>query len=61
MIKNISQEDFLRLVTSCRNRNVTLVNNGDGSVSINGNEFGTMRDCENYLINIKRFDLTGTG
>ena len=59
MVKNISHEDFLRLKIPCKNRNATIVNNGDGSVSINGNKFGTMQDCENYLININRVDLRG--
>lgn len=57
MIKNITQEDFLRLVIPCKNRNVELINNNDGSVSINGIRFGTMHECENYLVCIERIDL----
>lgn len=57
LIKNITKEEFLRLVSPCKNRNATLLNNNDGTVLINGNMFGTMNQCEEYLIDIGRVDL----
>ena len=57
MIINISEKDITRLVSPCKNRNADLVKNSDGSVSINNNTFGTMRECEDYLIDIGRVDI----
>lgn len=56
MIKNISKEDITRLTQPCKNRNLLLINNNDGSVLINNKLFGTMRDCEDYLIIISRIN-----
>ena len=33
----------------CRNRGCVLIDNNDGTVTIDGNLFRTMQECEDYL------------
>jgi hypothetical protein len=40
----------------CANRGLSFENNGDGSVTIDGKRFDTMRECEDYLEQFPRIN-----
>ena len=57
MIGIISALDVSRLKVPCKNRGVTTLDNGDGTVSISGNKFDRLIDADNYLESIPRKDF----
>jgi hypothetical protein len=57
MIKNISKEEIARLRQPCKNRNVDLIDNEDGTITINNSKFGLNSDAENYLMDLPRTDI----
>lgn len=48
---------IFNLKQPCKNRGAILVVNEDDSVTINGQRFETMRECEDYLESLPRIDL----
>ncbi len=56
----MEKEDISRLKVPCKNRNLELIDNGDGSVMINGDKFWEMDTCEIYLESTPRVDLAET-
>jgi hypothetical protein len=57
MIKNISKEEVSRLRQPCKNRNIALIDNEDGTITINNSKFGLNSDAENYLMDLPRVDI----
>ena len=57
MVKNISKEEIARLRQPCKNRNIELIDNEDGTITINNSKFGLNSDAENYLIDLPRTDI----
>jgi hypothetical protein len=57
VIKNISKEEIARLRQPCKNRNIELIDNEDGTITINNSTFGLNSDAENYLMNLPRVDI----
>jgi hypothetical protein len=57
MIKNISKEEIARLRQPCKNRNILLIDNEDGTITINNSKFGLNSDAENYLMDLPRTDI----
>jgi len=51
---------IFNLIQPCKNRGVNITNNKDGSVTLDGTRFETMRECEDYLDQKPRLDLTPT-
>jgi len=54
----ISEGDVIRLRQPCKNRAVTLQDNKDGTVSIDGQEFDRSIDVECFLETLPRKDLS---
>ena len=51
-------EGFIfNLKQPCLNRGIELIDNKDGSVTINEKRFETMRECESYIESIPRIDF----
>lgn len=48
---------IFHLKKPCEHRNVSLVNNGDGSVSLDGVRMETMKEVEDYIESKTRLDL----
>jgi len=48
---------IFNLKQPCDNRGIELTDNKDGSVTILGNRFETMTECEDFLIAIPRKDI----
>jgi hypothetical protein len=57
MVKNISKEEIARLRQPCKNRNISLIDNEDGTITINNSKFGLNSDAENYLMDLPRTDI----
>ena len=57
MVKNISKEEIARLRQPCKNRNIELIDNEDGTITINNSKFGLNSDAENYLMDLTRTDI----
>lgn len=53
----MSELTIYHLIQPCKNRGLNLINNGNGIISINGNEFFSSRDAEEYLMGIPRIDI----
>ena len=45
------------LKTPCKNREIQLVDNHDGSINLDGNRFETIIETENYISSKERKDL----
>lgn len=65
VVKNLRPEDIARLVTPCKNRNVELTDNKDGSIVMKHGStsedlkvlwVGTMKDAEDWLEKLDRKD-----
>jgi len=54
---SLSESYIFHLKQPCENRGVELINNGDGTVTINGKRFQTMQETEDYLMSIQRKDI----
>ena len=57
MVNNISKEEIARLRQPCKNRNIELIDNEDGTITINNSRFGLNSDAENYLMDLQRTDI----
>ena len=47
---------IFNLKQPCKNRSVELTDNKDGSVTIDGTRYETMKECEDYLESKPRVD-----
>jgi len=45
----------------CKGRHLTLVNNNDGTITIDGQLFCSIEEVEELLISVKRKDLSKDG
>jgi len=41
----------------CTNRGLQLVDNNDGTIAINGDEFDTIREAEEFISKLNRVDM----
>jgi hypothetical protein len=54
--KEMTKTFIYNLKKPCENRGVNFIDNKDGSVSLDGIRFETMRECEDYLEGKARVD-----
>jgi hypothetical protein len=54
--REMTKEEIFRLKTPCKNRCLSICENGEGVV-INGEKFNNMKEAETYLETIPRFDI----
>ena len=54
----ISKSEIIHLRKPCKNRGVELIDNNDGTATINGNKFDRGRDVEAFLESIPRNDIS---
>ena len=55
------RENFIfNLKQPCRNHGVEMIDNGDGTVNLNGNRFETTKGCEDYLETCSRKDIVSS-
>jgi len=57
MVANLSAEQISRLKVPCQNRDLKLIDLKNGTVMIDGRQFGTMNDVQNFLQLVPRTDL----
>lgn len=48
---------IFHLKQPCKNRGIELVNNGDGTINLDGQRFDTMHEAENYIESKPRQDF----
>lgn len=53
----LNSKYIFNLAKPCANRGISLIDNGNGTVTINGMVFDTMHEVEDYLEQIPRKDF----
>ena len=48
---------IFQLKQPCKNRGITLKNNGDGTVTMDGKKLETISECEGYMASKERTDF----